>query len=154
MKQLLMLLAILLVFPVAFAGNGGDNCRNINAKALFQGEEYGVEYNGIVYDICYVSKVWGNINGSWSDRRRADLSRRIICRAAGCGDRLLQTVAHVVVHIVNNRAVLVEYLLQAAAVVVGVLEGFSGRIDDREQERYEENRQRYFFQESHVLTLL
>jgi hypothetical protein len=65
MKRLAILLALLLVFPAAFAGNGGDNCRNINAKAVFQGLDFDCEYKGFVYDICYISKIWGSINGSW-----------------------------------------------------------------------------------------
>ena len=70
-----------------------------------------------------------------------------ICRAARCSDRPLQAITHVVVHVIKNRAVLKRYLLQAAAVVVGVLEGFCNRGGDGEQERYEENRKRYFFSE-------
>ena len=38
MKQLIVLLTMLLVFPVAFAGNGDDYCRNINAHATLVGE--------------------------------------------------------------------------------------------------------------------
>ena len=65
MKKLAALLALLLVLPAAFAGNGGDNCRNINAKAVFLTAELGCEHQAIVYDICYITKIWGTINGSW-----------------------------------------------------------------------------------------
>ena len=66
MKQLIMLLAMLLVFPVALADDDGNHCRNINAKALFQEAQSPCEFDGIEYDVCYISKVWGTINGSWT----------------------------------------------------------------------------------------
>lgn len=72
MKRLAILLALLLVFPAAFAGNGSGNCRNINAKAVFQAEEYECEYQGVVYDVCYIAKIWGNINGTWTSYAQFD----------------------------------------------------------------------------------
>ena len=65
MKQLLVLLAMLLVFPVAVADDGGDNCRNINAHASLVGVGPDCEYNSTTYDYCYSQKVKGNLNGSW-----------------------------------------------------------------------------------------
>ena len=65
MKRLVILLALLLVFPAAFAGNGGDNCRNINAHATWVGEGPACEFNSTTYDYCYMAKVRGNLNGSW-----------------------------------------------------------------------------------------
>jgi hypothetical protein len=65
MKQLLMLLAMLLVFPVAFANDDGNRCRNINAKAVLVDFEEDREFLGIDYSACYTSKIKGTINGSW-----------------------------------------------------------------------------------------
>ena len=65
MKQLLMLLAMLLVFPVAFANDDGNDCRNINAKAVWTGFEEGCEFAGIEYSACYTSRIKGTINGTW-----------------------------------------------------------------------------------------
>jgi len=65
MKQLLMLLAMLLVFPVAFANADGNNCRNINAKAVLVDIEADCEFAGIEYSGCFITKIKGTINGSW-----------------------------------------------------------------------------------------
>ena len=65
MKRLVILLALLLVFPAAFAGNGGDNCRNINAHATLVDEGPGCEFDSTTYDYCYIQKTKGNLNGSW-----------------------------------------------------------------------------------------
>jgi hypothetical protein len=64
MKQLLMLLAMLLVFPVVFADDG-NHCRNVNAKAVWTDYQLDCEFDGIEYDACFTSKIWGTINGSW-----------------------------------------------------------------------------------------
>ena len=65
MKQLILLLTLLLVFPIASVANGEDPCRNINAHATLVGEGPACEYNSTTYDYCYIQKVRGNLNGSW-----------------------------------------------------------------------------------------
>ena len=65
MKQLLMLLAMLLIFPVAFANADGNHCWNINAKAVLVDFEEGCEFAGIEYSACYITRIKGTINGSW-----------------------------------------------------------------------------------------
>jgi hypothetical protein len=65
MKRLVILLTLLLVFPAAFAGNGGDQCRNINGNAYVQGVDENCEFNGDVYWFCISQKIRGTINGTW-----------------------------------------------------------------------------------------
>jgi hypothetical protein len=65
MKQLILLLTLLLVFPIASVANGEDPCRNINAHATLVDEVPECEFNSMTYDYCYIQKVRGNLNGSW-----------------------------------------------------------------------------------------
>jgi hypothetical protein len=65
MKWLVILLTLLLVFPAVFAGNGGDQCRNINGNATVQGNQDTCEFNGDVYLFCISQRIRGSINGTW-----------------------------------------------------------------------------------------
>lgn len=64
MKQLLMLVAMLLVFPVIFADDGND-CRNINAKAVWTDFQEDCMFDSIEYSACYTAEIKGTINGLW-----------------------------------------------------------------------------------------
>jgi len=66
MKQFILLLALLLVFPVAAVANGEDQCRNIKAQASLLDEHFDCEYGGTDYDYCYISKIQGNFKGLWT----------------------------------------------------------------------------------------
>ena len=67
MKLTMLLLTLLLMFPVASFANGDFECRNINAHAALVSEgSEGCEFDSTTYDYCYFSKIWGNLNGSWT----------------------------------------------------------------------------------------
>jgi len=62
---LLLSIICLLNAPVAFAGDDGDQCRNINGSAFVQGFPETCEFNGDVYWFCISQRIRGSINGTW-----------------------------------------------------------------------------------------
>ena len=64
MKQLILLLTLLLVFPIASVANGDDQCRNMNGQAVYQEWQEPCVIDG-GYDLCITTKIKGTINGSW-----------------------------------------------------------------------------------------
>jgi len=64
MKQLILLLACLLVLPVASMANGEDQCRNMNGQAFFQEWQEPCVIDDS-FDFCIPTKIQGTINGSW-----------------------------------------------------------------------------------------
>jgi hypothetical protein len=59
--RLLIGLAMILVFPLATAD---DQCRNMNAHGFAADFQEFCEFDGTVYDFCFINKMRGTINGT------------------------------------------------------------------------------------------
>jgi hypothetical protein len=62
--RLILLITLLLTFPLAFADNGNDQCRNVNAHGIAQDYQESCEFDSTVYDFCLIKKMRGTINGT------------------------------------------------------------------------------------------
>ena len=59
--RLLTFLALMLAFPLAIAD---DHCRNMNGHGRTVDIQEPCEFDGVVYDFCFVNEVRGTINGT------------------------------------------------------------------------------------------
>ena len=59
--RLFTLLALILAFPLAIAD---DPCRNVNGHGFAGDFQEPCEFDGTVYDFCFINKMRGTINGT------------------------------------------------------------------------------------------
>ena len=62
--RLILCVTLLLILSVASADNGNNQCRNINAIGALGGYQELCEFDGTVYDFCFINKLRGTINGT------------------------------------------------------------------------------------------
>ncbi len=67
--RMLIIVAMILVFPLAMAD---DQCRNMNGHGFAADFQEFCEFDGIVYDWCFINKLRGTINGTLFEYFQSD----------------------------------------------------------------------------------